>query len=31
MVHIGETNGKKDLSVVIKKALELGGYKEERK
>lgn len=31
LVHIDETGGKKDFSPVIKKALELGGYAEERK
>jgi hydroxylamine reductase len=30
MVHIPESQGKKDFSLVIKKALALGGYKEEK-
>jgi hydroxylamine reductase len=31
LVHIDDKGGKKDFSPVIKKALELGGYAEERK
>ena len=31
LVHIAENNGEKDFAQVIQKALELGGYKEERK
>ncbi|TQI66542.1 hydroxylamine reductase [Clostridium sp. KNHs216] len=29
MPHIGEVNGKKDFSIVIEKALELGGYEQD--